>query len=991
MHEIDDRGNADIGLRITLLGGFRVWVNGDEIPASAWRLQKARGIIKLLALSPNLSLHRAEIIDRLWPEFDSSAAANNLHRTLYAARRALGFNKKSATPSPTLRLHGQLVVLDPAGPISIDVNEFLQAAREARSGDEVNHYLQALSLNAGELLPEDRYEDWVSGPREAIRQERLSLLSSLAELYRAQGDLTAATEIRAEIVRDDPFDEEAQIILIRDLAITGQRGKALSQFHELRTALQDIDAKPEPASERLYRDILAHRFPPATVVRDDPEQQTIHSNNLPAPLTSFVGRELERTELAALLDPKREDPRLVTLTGPGGSGKTRLALVVAGDLVGLLPGGEWFVDLSSLTDPNRLPDAIASALNIDEVAGRPMVDVIVEALRTKSILLVWDNCEHLLDACARLARLILLQAGGVRILATSRTPLGVHGEAVWRVDPLPVPDQITDQADSLQRIGIQEFVRNPSVHLFCERARLVRPGFRVTVDNASSVALICRRLDGIPLALELAAARMGSMSAKTLAGRLDRALHVLASGGLAISARQRTLRSTLDWSHELLSAPERSLFRRLAIFAGGWTLEMAEDVCADEQLPAREVLGLLADLIDRSLIQFNADGNGGRYHLLEVVRQYAEECLIQSGEADVVRGRHARYMIDLAETAEPAMRGPEEAVWLDRLDREYDNIRSAIVWLSSGDDSTMALRLAGAIWWFCFLRGHYREERERLTRLLDQVDAAGIEVQLPVRAKALLAAGALAWKREELPLARRLLEESITIGRQLGDPAEAGWSLVFLGHTAGSQGDFALGERCVKEAADLFRVAGDRIGLARALNALGEEARRTGDDEQAEIYYRESLEFDRLSGNRSGMCLRFHNLGYVALHRARTSDAGEMFLEGLKLASELKDLDAVAACLEGIGAVEAVADRPGRAMRLFSVADALRVQLNVPIDIADQPEHDRYFTRAKMHLTRDSAAAEWQSGRNMTVDEAINEATCVVQELKANVRNGSMQ
>ena len=988
---MDDRGNADIGLRITLLGGFRVWMNGVEIPASAWRLQKARGIVKLLALSPELSLHRAELIDRLWPEFDPSAAANNLHRTLYAARRALGVNKKPASPSPTLRLRGQLVVLDPAGPISIDVNAFMQAARDARSGREVDRYLQALSLNTGELLPEDRYEDWVTGPREMLRQERLSLLSGLAELYRAQGDLTAATEIRAEIVRDDPFDEEAQTILIRDLAITGQRGKALSQFHELRTALQELDVTPSLESERLYRDILARRFPPSTVTRDAPEKQIIHRNNLPAPLTSFVGREMERSKLAALLDPQREDPRLVTLTGPGGSGKTRLALVVAGDLAGSFPDGVWFADLSSLADPDGLPGAIASSLDIDEVPGRSMVDVIVDVLRTKSILLVWDNCEHLLDASARLARLILLQAAGVRILSTSRAPLGVHGEAVWRVDPLPVPDQITDQADSAKRIGIQEFVSNPSVHLFCERARLVRPGFSVTVENASSVALICRRLDGMPLALELAAARMGSMSAKALAGRLDRALHVLASGGLAISARQRTLRNTLDWSYELLSAPERSLFRRLATFAGGWTLEMAENVCADEQLPAQDVLGLLADLIDRSLIQFNAEGNGGRYHLLEVVRQYAEECLIESGEADAVRFRHAHQMIDLAETAEPAMRGPEEAVWLDRLDREYDNIRSAIQCLSCGDDPTLALRLAGAIWWFCYLRGHYAEERERLTRLLDQVDAAGIEVQLPVRAKALLAAGALAWKREELPLARRLLEESVAIGRQLGDPAEAGWSLAFLGHVAGSQGDFMLGEQCVREAADLFRVAGDRIGLARALNALGEEARRTGDDEQAEIYYRESLEFDRLNGNRSGMCLRFHNLGYVALHRDRTSEAAEMFFTGLELARDLKDLDAVAACLEGIGAVEAVAGEARRAMRLFGAADALRVKLNVPIDIADQPEHDRYFAQATMHLARDSAAMEWQSGRNMSVDAAINEATCVVHELNANVRYGSMR
>jgi predicted ATPase/DNA-binding SARP family transcriptional activator len=991
LHEVEGRGNADVGLRIALLGSFRVVVHGHEIPAGAWRLQKARSIIKLLALTPELSLHRAQLIDWLWPEFEPVAAANNLHRTLHAARRALGSVKRPGMSSPTLRLHGQLVVLDPAGPLWIDVDAFQHAAREARVNNDANRYREAISLYTGELLPEDRYDDWAAGTREKLRQERLALLAGLADLLQAQGKQADALDVRAEIVREDPFDEIAQVALMRDLAQCGQRGKALAQYHELRSVLSEIDEAPSEESERLYRDILARRYPPSSVVTHVDDAPSSRNTNLPAPLTSFIGRKKERAELGSLLDPNRDDPRLVTLTGPGGSGKTRLALVVAADLATSFLNGVWFIDLSPLTDGDGLPGAIASALDIVEAPGHALNDVIADNLRDKTVLMIWDNCEHLVDACARLARFILARAPAVRILATSRQPLGMHGEAIWRVSPLEVPDPVPILNARSQRIHLDNLANNECVQLFHERARLVRSDFSLSPNNAAAVIQVCRRLDGMPLALELAAARMGTMSARSLAERLSRALHVLAMGGTEVSERQRTLRGTLDWSYNLLSESERALFRRLSVFAGGWTLEMAEGVCVDDQLAAPDVLGLLADLIDKSLVQFQADSGSGRYHLLEVVRQYAEECLVDSDEANEVRRRHADYCISLAETAEPALRGPDQADWLDRLEQEYSNIRSAIQWLTHQEDFDSALRLSGAIWWFCFLRGPFVEERVRLIRLLQEADAARLKIEPAVRAKALLAAGALAWKCEELPLARSLLEESVAIGRCLDDPAVAGRSLSFLGHVAGSQGDFEFGFVCAQEATERFRAAGDQIGLARSLNALGEDARRRGNDDQAEAYYRESLDIDRLVGNRAGMCLRLHNLGYVSLHRDLTENAAEQFFEGLELARELKDLDSLAACLEGVAAVDAVAGQAYRAMRLFGAADVLREELNVPIDTADLPEHERYIVRAESRLTDDLAREEWQAGRSMSLDEAISAATEAVQALTGGVEVAQLE
>ncbi len=979
LHVIEDRGNADVGLRIALLGGFRVWVHGMEIPGNAWRLQKARGIIKLLALTPDHSLHRAEIVEHLWPEFDPVAATNNLHRTLHASRRALKSVKQPGLPSPTLKLHGQLVSLEPAGSLWIDVDAFSNAAREARTHRNERHFVAALELYGGELLPEDRYENWTLTAREALHRERLHLLSELAEIYRAKNDITAAAEIRSQVVRDDPYDEEAQLALMRDLAVTGQRGKALAQFQQLRDALKEIDEVPGPESERLYREILARRY--STTCEHDTDRAQPNTN-LPIPLTSFVGRDAERAALVELLRPARDDPRLVTLTGPGGSGKTRLALTVAQDLVADFPGGVWFVDLARITDETALPSTLASTLNIGEVPARSVVDVIVEELGSQPVLLLWDNCEHLVDACARLARQILLRAGDVRILATSRQPFGVHGEAVRRVQPLPLP-AANGPIDTRM---VDALAQNDCIRLFSERARLVRSDFRLAVSNVAAVAQICRRLDGMPLPLELAAARMGTMSSATLAERLDRSLQVLGSAGKSLEPRQRTLRGMLDWSYNLLSSSERALFRRLAVFVGGWTLDMAERVCADRTLPAYDVLGLLADLVDKSLVQFESVDGEGRYRFLEVVRQYAAERLDESGETQSVRARHAEVCTDLAETAEAKLRGPLQTAWLDRLERDYGNIQSAIQWLAQSDELVPALRLSSAIWWFCFLRGHYAEERERLIRLLEQIDAVGIELHLATRANALLAAGALAWKREELPLSRRLLEESVAIRRELDDPSQFGWALIFLGHVAGSQGEFFLGNRYAREALELFRACGDRSGMARALNAIGEDARRLGHDDEAEAFYRESLELDRQEGNRAGMALRLHNLGYIALHRSCVTDAGELFFECLQLAQDLKDLDLVAACLEGVAAIEAVTGESRRSMWLFGAADALRAELNVPIDIADKPEHDRYFALAESGMTAVDIEREWRRGRQFTLDQALNALTETVARLSSNVQ-----
>ncbi|HEY8602256.1 MAG TPA: BTAD domain-containing putative transcriptional regulator, partial [Thermomicrobiales bacterium] len=763
--DVPGAGDGTPTLRLRLLGGFQAAVGDEPIPDDAWARRKAQAVVKLLALSAGHALHREEVLEALWPEADPAAARNSLNQALHAARRALG------PAAAQLRVAGERLILVP--PVWVDVAAFEGAALAARRSSDPALYEAALDLYTGDLLPENRYEDWAAGRREALRGTRLALLSEFAILQEGRGapDLAIAALERA--VEQEPANEEAHVALMRLHARVGRRDVAVRHWARLRDALRrELDVAPSPASEAAYRQLLADTTAPLRV----PDASAIPLNvrrahNLPASLTSFVGRLRERAEVRELLErgardtergaqvlrPPGPPPRFVTLLGPGGAGKTRLALAVAHDLVGVFSDGVWLVELAGLADPALVPAALAAALGVGEAAGRALTDTLVEALRQQELLLVLDNCEHLIDACAALGATLLTSCPALHILATSRAALRVPGELTWVVPPLAVPEPRDAGAPPLTEGDLTVLAGVDALTLLVERARLRQPTFALTTANAHALMMICQRLDGLPLALELAAARLAHLAPAQISARLDDALALLTGGSRSAPTRQQTLRAALDWSYATLDKAERVALRRLAPFAGGFDLAAAEAVCDERAAgvasPARsaEVLDLLGSLVDKSLLSVEADGGHARYRTLEVVRQYAAEQLRASGEEASTRARHAAHYLALAEEAERHLQGPQQRTWLDHLEREADNLRAASDWLIAGGEAYGALRLSGALWWYWYVRGHLTEGREQLARALalPSGDADGDRLA-PPRAKALLGAGVLAWRQGHL-------------------------------------------------------------------------------------------------------------------------------------------------------------------------------------------------------------------------------------------------
>jgi len=526
-------------------------------------------------------------------------------------------------------------------------------------------------------------------------------------------------------------------------------------------------ALPEP--DRAALEVAAKRAPAPT--RSLSVQRRA---NLPAPLTSFVGRTEEQVRLRQALTATR----MVTVTGMGGCGKTRLTLQVAGAVLPDYPDGVWLADLAALADPLLIAGTVASALDVRDTHQHTLLEALIASLRARRLLLVLDNCEHLVDACAMLVSAILRACPRVRIVATSREPLGVDGEHILTLLPLALPSR-TDRLADVQCAD--------AVRLFAERARAVRPGFALTPHNAATVAALCRRLDGIPLALELAAARLSALSVEDLAARLDDGFGLLRGVNRAGSPRQQTLRATLDWSHRLLDEPERAVLRRLSVFAGGWTLDAAEAVCVGSEALRADVAGLLCRLVDKSLVLIEDDAGTGRerrYRLLETVREYAGEHLAASGEAAGARWRHRAWYLALAEQAEPHLTGPAQDRWLDLLETEHDNIRAALTWhAGDADDTATRVRLAAALWRFWLRRNHRSEGRRRLRGIRSEAGT------MALRARVLFGRGVLAWSLRDGRQAAGLVSKALSLYRDLHDQKGIANALGILGEIAQWNGD----------------------------------------------------------------------------------------------------------------------------------------------------------------------------------------------------------
>ncbi|MFI1996145.1 BTAD domain-containing putative transcriptional regulator [Actinoplanes sp. NPDC020271] len=752
-------------MQIRLLGEFGVDRDGTPVQAGQWRLRKARTLVKLLALAPGQRMHRDVLLETLWPGRPVASATNNLYQALHVARRVLG-----AAPG-LLTLREDVVLLQADAVVDVDVGRFERLARTARAGGDLAGMRDAVAAYAGDLLPEDRFEDWAAARREELRALLCDLLVDLAAGAAAAGGDGEAVEALRRALAIDPLHEGAVRGLMRCLVTAGRRAEALSRYERLRDDLgAEYGSGPDPATRQLYRETLAGDQVPARGPR----------NNLAPPLTSFVGRDRE------IADVRRQlaEGGLLTLTGVGGAGKTRLAVETARQLLGTYPDGVWFADLTRLTDPGRVPDRVAAAVGFDPAAGSDPLRTLVARLRPATLLLILDNCEHLLTGCAALAAALRRSCPGVTLLATSRQPLHTPGEITFRVPSLEVPgrDGPVDPA-YLERL--------PSVRLFLERSRGVRPGFVVDAANATAVAEICRRLDGIPLALELAAARMSHLEPVEVAERLHEALALL--GGAGRVTRHATLRATLEWSHALLRADEQVLFRRLAVFAGGFSLASAESVGADRRLARADVLDCLGRLVDKSLVHIERAGDRSRYRLLETIRQLARERLTAAGETAAFEAGHCRHFRELA-AAHDLDRGP--GIVRERpqlLDADHDNLRAALEW-AARHDPAQALSLAVSLWRYWLARGHFVEGAGWLERVL-----AAAPDPSPERVRALFALAVLEARRgvsDQLPARARA---AVECAERAGPPRDVAPARLMRGILLVGVGGAGEGERVAEE------------------------------------------------------------------------------------------------------------------------------------------------------------------------------------------------
>jgi predicted ATPase/class 3 adenylate cyclase len=714
-------------------------------------------------------------------------------------------------------------------------------------------------------------------------------------------------------------------------------------------------------SEQIWQVLapgLVTSFPPPRTLEQ-------HATNLPTQLTPLVGRGEEVAHLAALLE--QESVRLVTLTGPGGTGKTRLALAVAADSLDAFPEGVWFVDLAPLADAALVMPAIAAVLGVREVSGQSLPNAVAAFLEPKRALLVLDNCEQVLDAAPQIAD-VLQACPRLAILATSREPLQIRAERQIPVAPLALPE-----SDPLP--PLDELARVPAVELFVQRVRANQPQFALSADNAAAIAAITRRLDGLPLAIELAAARARILPPAALLERLDPSLPLLTSGARDAPQRQRTLRDAIAWSHALLEDDEPALFRRLAVFVGGWTLDAAAAVASPDD--AIDVVAGLTALVDKSLVRPGADVDDSRFGMLETIREFGLEQLRAAGEEEATRARHAEYMVRLAaETGAELFRTTRPEL-LQRLAAEQGNARAALAWLDRQGETEQLLRLAVGLGWFWFIRGFGSEGRFWLERARTEDPA----VAAPVRAWALIWANLLGIPNKDWAAAAELARLSLDIWRSLGEASEGMvMALIGLGRAEAFQGDLAKGTALLEEALVAARTLDNPIMIGAVLDVLAEMALLRGEAAAAAAFVDEAIALQRTIGRPWGVSFSLALLGEIALDRADLPAAVGYYCESMAIARDLGDTTFLGAGLAAIGIMAAERGNAEQAARLLGAAEVLRETSGAWALIAAR-RPDRHAPDQVRAALGEEFAAAWAAGRALPRDQAIAEALRTAEEM----------
>jgi predicted ATPase/DNA-binding SARP family transcriptional activator len=991
LSETDD----DAPNRLYLLGPFRLEVVGQPV---ALPTRKAEALLAYLALHPAPAGHSREKLAALfWGDSPDTDARRSLRVALTGLRKALGADPFSGDRDA--------LGLAPTYSLWVDARAFQESATRFLAGGAEALAAECAALYRGDLLA-DFYDDWLSQPREHLRGRYQAVLRALADQQRGRGDYAAASATARRHLDLDPTDEVAHQQLILCYLAQGERLAARQQYEACVRVLRDeLGVPPSSATEALLNRI---KEAPPDGLNGRP-MTAARRGNVSAPLTALLGRQEALADLAGLLRAPAGRPRLVTLTGAGGNGKTRLAQEVGRTLAEHFRDGAWWVDLVPLTDAALIAGAVARVFGLPETPAQSPDDALLEHLRDRQALLILDNCEHLVAGAAALAVRLLSQCPETRIIATSREALGVPGEQVYPLAPLPVP-----AAD--HNLSLATLADSPAVALFIERAASHQPGFRLTPDNGDTIASICRRLDGIPLALELAAARVSLLSVEQIAARLDDRFRLLRSNVRAALPRQQTLQALMDWSYDLLTMTEQAVFRRLAVFAGGWTLEAAETVCADLAAEAG-VLDLLGRLAQKSLIVVNQTPDGVRYGFLETILAYARRRLADPAEAEAAAAAHLACFLALAERIELQLRGRAMFAGLAQLEREQDNLRNALAWALAADadavgqmaDRRLAgLRLAAALELFWYTRGYGREGRRWLAEALARAPA---DTPPAVAARAHAAAGTMAWLLGDFGAAATHHETALAGYRAVGDDRGAAWALGNLGVCANERGDHGAALVMYVKAAELARSAGARweralilnnwsaalIDLGRSdeaiplLEAAASLLREAGDEWAAshptlnlvEIATRRG-EFNRAQKLLTDLAALAGRLGVASLVAAvrlrqgalhlrlgQPAVAADAYRASLRSYVELADRAEAIHALEGLALALAEMGDDDRAARLLAAAETSRAGLGAARQPAEAVEIARCLARLRERLGAAGLAAAQAAGRHLTLENAL--------------------
>jgi predicted ATPase len=722
----------------------------------------------------------------------------------------------------------------------------------------------------------------------------------------------------------------------------GRQKEALEAYRHARATLLELGVDPSADLQELERRILQQDPTLAAPATREPA-----GVKLPVPPTSLVGRRLEVAAVIGLL--RGENVRLLTLTGPGGTGKTRLALAVAAELGPALGDGASFVDLAALDDASLLAPTIAHALEIAE--GSSAEDALVEHLHDRRLLLVLDNLEQLVPDVALIGRLVAA-APRLLVLATSRTPLRLAAEHEYPVPPLAVPGG---------GASFEEIAASDAVRLFVARARALDPGFALDDASAGAVAHVCERLDGLPLGIELAAARSKLFNPRELSARLDRRLDLLTGGPRDVPARQQTLRATLEWSHEQLTAPDRGVFARLGVFSGGWTIDAAETVCGDG-----DVLGALARLVDNSLVRRLDRPTGPRFGMLETIGEYAREQLTRTDDAAHVRRRHAEYFLQLSTDTRPGL-DAVDAETFARFDDEYDNLRAALGCFADDGDVVSEVRLLDALWNFYTVRGHLSE----LRALLEGAVARSAGADAHTRALARIHCGACAFRQGDLARARQVTEEALALSRELGDEDEVARCIGTLGNIAVGEGDLDRAVELYEEAAERSRASGHRSRLAVILANLGSIAGQREDAETSALYAREAAEIQRDLGERDGLAVSLHNLGRAELSLSHPVEARAALTESLELARDLGYREVIAYVLSGLAELALLDQENERAAKLLGASEDMFREIGVALEQGEAVAQHRILTGLYATLGAERTDELRERGARMPVEELV--------------------